>query len=46
MPTETKQMDAVIIQASGPPAQSLVFRSEPVPEPGPGRCSSRCTQPR
>jgi NADPH:quinone reductase len=36
MPTETKQMDAVIIQASGPPAQSLVFRSEPVPEPGPG----------
>jgi NADPH:quinone reductase len=24
------------IQASGPPAQSLAYRSEPVPEPGPG----------
>src|SRR5689334_19127875 len=36
MPTETKQMDAVVIKASGPPAQSLAFRSEPVPEPGPG----------
>ena len=30
------QMDAVVIQASGPPAQSLAYRSEPVPEPGPG----------
>ena len=29
-------MDAVIMQASGPPAQALVVRSEPVPEPGPG----------
>lgn len=29
-------MDAVVIQASGPPAQSLAVRSEPVPEPGPG----------
>ncbi len=29
-------MDAVAIQASGPPAQSLAYRSEPVPEPGPG----------
>jgi len=36
MPTDTKQMDAVVIQASGPPAQSLAYRCEPVPEPGPG----------
>ena len=36
MPIDTKQMDAVVIQASGPPAQSLAYRSEPVPEPGPG----------
>ena len=44
MPTDTQQshsneqqqMDAVVIQASGPPAQSLAVRSEPVPEPGPG----------
>jgi NADPH:quinone reductase-like Zn-dependent oxidoreductase len=31
-----QQMEAVVIQASGPPAQSLAVRSEPVPEPGPG----------
>jgi len=31
-----QQMRAVVIQASGPPAQSLAYRSEPVPEPGPG----------
>jgi NADPH:quinone reductase-like Zn-dependent oxidoreductase len=31
-----QQMDAVVGQASGPPAQALVVRSEPVPEPGPG----------
>ena len=36
MSTDTKQMDAVVIQASGAPAQSLAYRSEPVPEPGPG----------
>jgi NADPH:quinone reductase-like Zn-dependent oxidoreductase len=30
------KMDAVVIQASGPPAESLAVRSEPVPEPGPG----------
>ena len=44
MPTDTEhfrsheqqQMDAVVIQASGPPAQSLAYRCEPVPEPGPG----------
>jgi NADPH:quinone reductase-like Zn-dependent oxidoreductase len=36
MPTETKQMDAVVIATSGPPTQSLAYRSEPVPEPGPG----------
>ena len=36
MPTGTQQMDAVVIQASGPPAQSLAYRSEPVPRPGPG----------
>ena len=43
MPTGTKhsgineqqQMDAVVIKAGGPPAQSLACRSEPVPEPGP-----------
>jgi NADPH:quinone reductase-like Zn-dependent oxidoreductase len=33
---EQQQMDAVVIQASGPPAQSLAVRSVPVPEPGPG----------
>ena len=32
----TQQMDAVVIQAFGPPAESLAVRSEPVPEPGPG----------
>jgi len=31
-----RQMEAVVIQAGGPPAQSLAYRSEPVPEPGPG----------
>jgi NADPH2:quinone reductase len=38
MPTDTQhsQMDAVVIEASGPPAQSLAYRPEPVPEPGPG----------
>ena len=34
--TTTQQMEAVVIQAFGPPAQSLAVRSEPVPEPGPG----------
>jgi NADPH:quinone reductase-like Zn-dependent oxidoreductase len=29
-------MDAVVIQASGPPAQSPAYRCEPVPQPGPG----------
>ena len=33
---EQQQMDAVVIKASGPPAQSLAYRSVPVPEPGPG----------
>ncbi|HUC25455.1 MAG TPA: zinc-binding alcohol dehydrogenase family protein [Streptosporangiaceae bacterium] len=33
--SDEQQMDAVVIQASGPPAQSLSYRSEPVPEPGP-----------
>ena len=36
MTIDTKQMDAVVIQAGGPPAQSLAYRREPVPEPGPG----------
>lgn len=36
MSTDTKQMDAVVIEASGPPEKSLAYRSEPVPEPGPG----------
>ena len=31
-----QQMDAVVLQAGGTPAQSLAVRSEPVPEPGPG----------
>ena len=35
MPIDT-QMEAVVIQASGPPAQSLAYRTEPVPVPGPG----------
>ena len=43
---EQQQMDAVVIQASGPPGQSLAYRCEPVPEPGPGRRSSRYTQQR
>src|SRR5215469_2260106 len=34
--TSIAQMDAVVIQAFGPPAESLAVRSEPVPEPGPG----------
>lgn len=34
--SDQQQMDAVVIQASGPPAQSLAYRSEPVPVPGPG----------
>jgi NADPH2:quinone reductase len=33
---EQQQMEALVIQASGPPAESLAVRSEPVPEPGPG----------
>jgi len=33
---EQQQMKAIVIEASGPPAQSLTYRSEPVPEPGPG----------
>jgi NADPH:quinone reductase-like Zn-dependent oxidoreductase len=36
MSTEQQQMEAVVIQGSGPPAESLVVRSEPVPEPVPG----------
>jgi NADPH:quinone reductase-like Zn-dependent oxidoreductase len=36
MPTSQQQMDAVVIEASGPPAQALALRFEPVPEPGPG----------
>lgn len=31
-----QQMNAVVMQASGPPAQALAVRSEPVPVPGPG----------
>jgi NADPH:quinone reductase len=31
-----QQMDAVVMQAAGPPAQALAVRSEPVPVPGPG----------
>jgi NADPH:quinone reductase-like Zn-dependent oxidoreductase len=36
MTTPQQQMDAVVIEASGPPAQALAVRSVPVPEPGPG----------
>ncbi|MEY9895340.1 NADPH2:quinone reductase [Catenulispora sp. MAP5-51] len=32
----SKQMDAIVLQAFGSPAQALTRRSEPVPEPGPG----------
>jgi NADPH:quinone reductase-like Zn-dependent oxidoreductase len=31
-----EQMDAIVIQAFGPPAESLAVRLEPVPEVGPG----------
>jgi NADPH:quinone reductase-like Zn-dependent oxidoreductase len=31
-----QQMEAVVMQASGPPAHALAYRSEPVPAPGPG----------
>ena len=34
--SEQRQMDALVMQASGPPAESLAVRSEPVPEPAPG----------
>lgn len=36
MPTDTDQMEALVIHASGSPAQSLAYRREPVPTPGPG----------
>jgi NADPH:quinone reductase len=31
-----QQMNATVIQAGGPPAEALVVRPEPVPQPGPG----------
>jgi NADPH:quinone reductase-like Zn-dependent oxidoreductase len=31
-----QHMDAVVRQVAGTPAQALAFRSEPLPEPGPG----------
>src|SRR4030081_2224685 len=34
--TTAQQMDAVVMVASGPPAESLAIRREPAPEPGPG----------
>jgi NADPH:quinone reductase-like Zn-dependent oxidoreductase len=34
--TTAQQMEAVVMVASGPPAESLAIRSEPAPEPGPG----------
>src|SRR5262245_6685784 len=34
--TAQQKMDAVVIEASGRPAQALAVRSAPVPEPGPG----------
>jgi NADPH:quinone reductase len=37
MPSNTgQQMNAVVMQAAGPPAEALAVRSEPVPVPGPG----------
>ena len=33
---DQQEMDAVVIQASGSPAESLAYRAEPVPQPGPG----------
>jgi NADPH:quinone reductase len=33
---EQRQMEAVVIEGSGPPGKSLAYRFEPVPEPGPG----------
>ena len=35
--TTAQQMEAAVMVASGPPAQSLAIRSEAVPEPGPGK---------
>jgi len=34
--TEQKQMDAIVIQSSGLPAESLALRTEAVPQAGPG----------
>ena len=34
--SEQQQMEAVVIHASGSPAESLAVRNEPVPKPGPG----------
>ena len=34
--SDQQQMEAVVIQASGPPVKSLAYRFEPVPQPGPG----------
>jgi NADPH:quinone reductase-like Zn-dependent oxidoreductase len=36
MTNREQRMNAVVIQASGLPAEALAIRSEPVPEPGPG----------
>ena len=43
--TEQRQMDAVVIEGSGPPAQSLAYRCEPVPEPGPGEVHAAAVNP-
>jgi NADPH:quinone reductase-like Zn-dependent oxidoreductase len=34
-PNEQQQMDALVIEASGPPARALAVRCKPVPEPSP-----------
>lgn len=36
MSTITKQMEAIVLQAYGSPAEALAYLFEPVPEPGPG----------
>src|SRR6516162_7291531 len=36
MTNPQEQMDALVIEASGTPAEALAVLSEPVPQPGPG----------
>ena len=36
MTIATQQMDAIVLQSFGPPAQALSYQPQPVPRPGPG----------